>query len=533
MGLLKQINDEILKWIDYSENSMKKAIIVGHEPIHYYFANQLSEQGDIVISIRQNVYSDPTYQENCFAELTPAIQKETLSDLKKNQVLASCLTGIASEKMSHLFSDQKTFEEVETLSNAVDNLGELDVEKVLIFGEFDLAPCLKLKASKYLLQLGETHATVYNLLSDTKGVVVAKCEPTIYSSDQYTDLLFRLVVLGTEAMKDLSSSYKEEVEIPHPGLQKTPSEVIHSFRTQQEKRTLPSYLEYSGKKKKGFVIRKPPAFKSLSTKAFLLNVYYHGLFSETPSPFVLENSLSLFVKHMEFLRAHFPILSLHEAANKHFDETIVTVSFDDGFASVYHLAYPHLKELEIPFTLFINPAFLDENDFSWEVKWNLIQHKGGFGSDPHPSRMFRENFEIEGIEKIEHLFQELHNGECQRIYLTAEQVEEMSPLADVGNHTLSHYPLWRLNREQQQQEIIEGQRQTKQFSRYVPLLATPYGRADRETEKISDQIGEQLVLVGPQQMLQKKPHLWRAPLRSLDPEDWLIELINPLASIFG
>jgi peptidoglycan/xylan/chitin deacetylase (PgdA/CDA1 family) len=50
---------------------------------------------------------------------------------------------------------------------------------------------------------------------------------------------------------------------------------------------------------------------------------------------------------------------------------VAVITFDDGFESVYHHAWPVLRRLEAPFTLFVNTQYLDSNEpFPFDV-WGL------------------------------------------------------------------------------------------------------------------------------------------------------------------
>jgi len=86
----------------------------------------------------------------------------------------------------------------------------------------------------------------------------------------------------------------------------------------------------------------------------------------------------------------------------------VVVTFDDGFQSVYANAWPILRELQVPATLFLSTAFLDSDDAFWFDSW------GKAYCDRLPSETYRP--------------------------LTSAQAEEMARegLVELGAHTHTH-----------------------------------------------------------------------------------------------
>jgi peptidoglycan/xylan/chitin deacetylase (PgdA/CDA1 family) len=91
---------------------------------------------------------------------------------------------------------------------------------------------------------------------------------------------------------------------------------------------------------------------------------YHHISSETPP--ITSISPKDFLQHMSYLRTHdFKIESLpklmEKIRNKQLiaDKTIV-ITFDDGYDSVYLNARPILKQFGWPYTVFINPKFVDD-----------------------------------------------------------------------------------------------------------------------------------------------------------------------------
>lgn len=56
--------------------------------------------------------------------------------------------------------------------------------------------------------------------------------------------------------------------------------------------------------------------------------------------------------HLDWLSGRFPVVHLDDALAAPADDTVV-LSFDDGYASLFHVAFPLLVERRLPFTLYL------------------------------------------------------------------------------------------------------------------------------------------------------------------------------------
>lgn len=112
----------------------------------------------------------------------------------------------------------------------------------------------------------------------------------------------------------------------------------------------------------------------------------------------------------------------------------VAITFDDGLADLYTLAYPFLKERGIPFTAFIVTDFID---------------KPGF--------------------------------------ITTQQLKEMScdPLVTIGSHGVTHELFPKLDAGQKQKELYESQKILQEITgRKINIFAYSHGKFDQETLKL-------------------------------------------------
>lgn len=74
-------------------------------------------------------------------------------------------------------------------------------------------------------------------------------------------------------------------------------------------------------------------------------------------------SVPAFRRQIEFLKRHFQIVPLYELmANLHSHRSLqrlVSITFDDGYQNNFRVAWPILKELGVPFTIFVVTDFIE------------------------------------------------------------------------------------------------------------------------------------------------------------------------------
>lgn len=111
---------------------------------------------------------------------------------------------------------------------------------------------------------------------------------------------------------------------------------------------------------------------SFSTQALVILQYHH---IDDSTPAVTSTRVDDFMAHMELLEKEgMHIIDLKDALeklqrNEALPEKSVAITFDDAYSSIYDNAWPKLKELGWPFTIFVNPTQIDNkvrNMITWE-----------------------------------------------------------------------------------------------------------------------------------------------------------------------
>jgi peptidoglycan/xylan/chitin deacetylase (PgdA/CDA1 family) len=148
---------------------------------------------------------------------------------------------------------------------------------------------------------------------------------------------------------------------------------------------------------------------------------------------------------------NFHFLSLSEAieldsSGKAWPAKSLVVTFDDGFGNVYLEAFPVLRELEIPATVFLNTAFLDQTEpfpfDTWGSRWSRAA----------PVESYRP----------------LHTSECREM-LDSGWIE-------IGAHTHTHQDFRGKPAELREDLDLCVTSLDERFGIRSPTFAFPYGR---------------------------------------------------------
>lgn len=126
----------------------------------------------------------------------------------------------------------------------------------------------------------------------------------------------------------------------------------------------------------------------------------------------------------------------------------VVVTFDDGYRDNYTLAYPLLKRLGVPFTIYVTTGLIDNKMEAW---W--------------------------------------YAGQALGMSLDELRALAAEPLCTLGAHTVSHPKLDTLSREQQQAEIEGSKRELEaMIGREVEHFSFPHGAHNQDTLDICNSL---------------------------------------------
>jgi peptidoglycan/xylan/chitin deacetylase (PgdA/CDA1 family) len=124
-----------------------------------------------------------------------------------------------------------------------------------------------------------------------------------------------------------------------------------------------------------------PFWRLMPGSGALRILAYHRVLDDDLSHFPFDEQLISatsddFRRQMQFLKRHFEVISfadLHECekAGRPWPRRAAIVTFDDGYADNYTHAFPILKELHLPATIFLATGFLEHHRLFW---WDLLAY---------------------------------------------------------------------------------------------------------------------------------------------------------------
>lgn len=113
--------------------------------------------------------------------------------------------------------------------------------------------------------------------------------------------------------------------------------------------------------------------------------YHKFCIGDSPDEYTI--NINLFKQQLEYLKENkYQVISVSQLLkcikNNNFPEKPIVITIDDGFKSVYTLAYPLLKEYQFPATLFLYTNFIGNsaNQLSWEEIKEMTDHGMEIGS---------------------------------------------------------------------------------------------------------------------------------------------------------
>lgn len=182
----------------------------------------------------------------------------------------------------------------------------------------------------------------------------------------------------------------------------------------------------------------------------------------------------------------------------------VALTFDDGYADNYLLAYPVLKKYRVPFTIYLTTSLPDGTALLW---WYLLEElilkntmvrlsdNTGYSckNEDEKNQTFlairekvqdikKENFKNDLVALLGDIASSFE-AKCNQLSMTWDQLKELSrdPLCTIASHTVNHFSLPVLTNEEVQFEIeVAEKRIEEKLGIRTQHFAYPYGAWNNE-----------------------------------------------------
>lgn len=129
------------------------------------------------------------------------------------------------------------------------------------------------------------------------------------------------------------------------------------------------------------------------------------------------------------------------------DQPFVCLTFDDGYQDNYDIAYPILKQTNVPFAIYVTTGFIDNRHPMW---WYTNEKLG---------------ISTESLKTL-----------------------DSDPLCTIGAHTVSHSKLDTLSPEEQTKEIVQSRQELETLlSHPIRHFSYPHGSYNTDTLSIINQ----------------------------------------------
>jgi len=229
-------------------------------------------------------------------------------------------------------------------------------------------------------------------------------------------------------------------------------------------------------------------------------------------------TVDIFRQQMKMIKQSFNVITLDELVNANDNACLprnaVVVTFDDGYHDFADYAFPVLKELDIPATLFVTTGFVEGDLWLWpdQIRYALDNTRIREFYLPNIPKVLNIAVEpeqcwhqiadhcmvisnIEKLELIDNLFRLLDvekPNKAPTVYrpLTWEQIREMvAGGLDIGSHSHSHPILTQLEGSELQRELFYSRSLIeKRLACNVRAFCYPNGQQVDFNERIKSEV---------------------------------------------
>lgn len=242
---------------------------------------------------------------------------------------------------------------------------------------------------------------------------------------------------------------------------------------------------------------------------FLKIIAYHSI-NEINNPNIHWRNIvpvDMFEQQIDFLANHYTIVSSEEIANmikknRYKTGKFVSITFDDGYADFFNIAYPILKKYDVPVTIFLSTDYIN-NEGKWDDRLNSI--KATFESEMEFISHFKLHFQELNIINYDDLIlkfkrthperlsviwkkiTEVYGNFNGKVMLSWDEIKELSKDKNIffGAHTCSHVNLTLLDDIQLKAEVMNSKEIIEShIKKEIRGFCYPYGFYNARVKRI-------------------------------------------------
>lgn len=252
------------------------------------------------------------------------------------------------------------------------------------------------------------------------------------------------------------------------------------------------------------IVRLLGKFASPAGRGGRLSILIYHRVLAGPDPLLgNEPDAESFAAQMAYVASRFTVLPLGEAINRLYRDALparaLSVTFDDGYADNYSIAFPILRELSIPAAFFVTTGYLDGGRMWNDTVIESVRRASGPWLDL--SNLALGTYDLESLgdrrRAIDRLLKAVkYQPKAQRddtvaaiaelvgaqlpndLMMSRKQVQELrSATMEIGAHTVSHPILARIGSADAEREIVDSKSELEAIiGEKVQYFAYPNGK---------------------------------------------------------
>ena len=252
-----------------------------------------------------------------------------------------------------------------------------------------------------------------------------------------------------------------------------------------------------------------------------LILMYHRVIDLPVDPYLLAVSPDNFRKQLHYIKSTSNLMTLMELYDSlkegKLPKRAVAITFDDGYIDVLEQAYPIMKEMQVPATVYIPSGHIGSHrEFWWDDlerllllpdtlpdtlrlkidgenhEWNrsAIESREQFRSEIYTLvKPLKHDERISVLDQLAAWTGLGSNGRPEYRTMDESEIRQLSRdgSIEIGAHTVTHPALSSLSPEDQRREITTGQRALEEITgSKVQSFAYPYGDTGDFTQETAE-----------------------------------------------